>query len=147
MSKLEDEPESNAFGDFDISEDFVQAPTYKQASTTSVDFDGLLQSRPLKLHEDLTNGNGGQAWPAGFVLARYLLRTKRDELKDCSMSVGRNPRSSASLTDARQLTRWRGHTVSSWVRVVDLSGKMALTESTCAGLVSCSSPDTFSLIS
>lgn len=73
---------------FGLSEDFVQSPTHKAASTKAVDFDGLL-TPPLTLHEDLTSGNGGQAWPAGMILAKYLLRRKRDELRDCSMLVSR----------------------------------------------------------
>lgn len=72
--------------DFAISEDLVQSPTHRAPVTGTLDFDGLLQPA-LKLHQDLANGNGGQAWPAGFVLARYLLRKKRDELKSASMSV------------------------------------------------------------
>lgn len=72
--------------DFAISEDFVQSPTHKTPATGTLDFDGLLQPA-LKLHQDLANGNGGQAWPAGMVLAKYLLRKKRDELKDATMSV------------------------------------------------------------
>jgi len=56
-----------------ISEDLVESRQHKQAGTTTVDFDGLLTT-PLKLHEDLTNGCGGQLWPAGMVLAKYMLR-------------------------------------------------------------------------
>jgi hypothetical protein len=37
-------------GEFNISEDLVSSPTHKQASTKAVDFDGLLQETPLKLH-------------------------------------------------------------------------------------------------
>ncbi|KAK1057031.1 Protein-lysine N-methyltransferase efm6 [Friedmanniomyces endolithicus] len=70
---------------FAISEDLVQSPTHKQASITRTDFDGLLKSTPLLLSEDLAKGNGGQAWPAGFVLARYLLRTKLGELRNASI--------------------------------------------------------------
>lgn len=66
-----------------LSEDLVQSPTHKAASTKAVDFDGLL-TPPLLLHEDLTSGNGGQAWPAGMILGKYLLRRKRDELQDSS---------------------------------------------------------------
>ena len=84
----DDETASNPFGGFAISEDLVQSRTQKQAGTGEVDFDGLLQT-PLKLHEDLAKGNGGQAWPAGRVLAKYLLRRKRDELKRSTMFVGR----------------------------------------------------------
>ena len=36
-------------------------------------FDGLLSS-PIKIHEDLAKGCGGQIWPAGETLAKYLLR-------------------------------------------------------------------------
>ena len=71
---------------FAVSEDFVQSPNHKAPETSTIDFDGLLQPS-LKLHQDLANGNGGQAWPAGVVLAKYLLRMKRDDLKNASMSV------------------------------------------------------------
>jgi len=40
-------------------------------------FDGLLSS-PIKLHEDLAKGCGGQIWPAGETLAKYLLRRYGD---------------------------------------------------------------------
>ncbi|KAI0522007.1 putative methyltransferase-domain-containing protein [Xylaria bambusicola] len=54
---------------------FTPLPTYKAAGTTETDFDGLLpKDRVLRLHEDLTNGCGGQLWPAGMTLARYMLR-------------------------------------------------------------------------
>ncbi|KAK4551950.1 Protein-lysine N-methyltransferase efm6 [Recurvomyces mirabilis] len=79
--------EGNPLDAFAISEDFVQSPTHRQAGTKKVDFDGLLQDKPLELHEDLAKGNGGQAWPAGHVLAKYLLRMKRDELKKCNSIV------------------------------------------------------------
>lgn len=67
-----------------LSEDFVQSPTHRIAETTTIDFDGLLKPS-LRLHQDLSEGNGGQAWPAGIILAKYLLRRKRDEWKDCAM--------------------------------------------------------------
>ena len=77
-------------GVFAISEDLVQSPTHKQPSTHRVDLDGVLQETPLLLSEDLAKGNGGQAWPAGRVLAKYLLRTKQSELKQArSMFVVR----------------------------------------------------------
>lgn len=76
-------PEANAFA---LSEDLVQSPTHKSASTRTVDFDGLL-APPLTLHEDLSEGNGGQAWPAGMILTKYLLRRKREELQHASMCV------------------------------------------------------------
>jgi protein N-lysine methyltransferase METTL21A len=71
---------------FVVDEDLVQSPAHKAAETGSIDFDGLLQTG-LLLHQDLTHGNGGQAWPAGVVLTKYLLRRKRDELQNSTMSV------------------------------------------------------------
>lgn len=61
-----------------ISEDLVSSPQHKPAGTSTLDFDGLL-STPLKLHEDLSNGCGGQLWPAGMVLGKYLLRDAQKE--------------------------------------------------------------------
>ncbi|GAB1742605.1 hypothetical protein NU219Hw_g8143t1 [Hortaea werneckii] len=97
----DDEATSNPFDGFAISEDLVQSRTQKQAGTGEVDFDGLLQT-PLKLHEDLAKGNGGQAWPAGRVLAKYLLRKKRDELKRSTMlaiALGCQPDQALHITD------------------------------------------------
>lgn len=75
----------NENGVFAISEDLVPPAVIKSAGITEIDFDGLL-SPPLKLHEDLKNGCGGQLWPAGMVLGKYMLR-KREELAGKSMSV------------------------------------------------------------
>lgn len=93
-------------GVFGVSEELVQSPMHKQAATKLVDFDGLLRDSPLRLHEDLSAGNGGrskpyrsnaprvatvadglagQTWPAGHVLAKYLLLRMRDTLKHKSM--------------------------------------------------------------
>ncbi|KAI7177112.1 S-adenosyl-L-methionine-dependent methyltransferase [Hortaea werneckii] len=97
----DDEATSNPFDGFAISEDLVQSRTQKQAGTGEIDFDGLLQT-PLKLHEDLAKGNGGQAWPAGRVLAKYLLRKKRDELKRSTMlaiALGCQPDQALHITD------------------------------------------------
>ena len=69
---------------FNISADLVELPVIKQAGPSNLDFDGLLQS-PIQLHEDLTTGCGGQLWPAGMVLAKYILRKHRHNLKDKSM--------------------------------------------------------------
>ncbi|KAF2108144.1 putative methyltransferase-domain-containing protein [Lophiotrema nucula] len=68
--------ETDVFG---VSEDLVPSAIIKSAGVSEVDFDGLL-SPPLRLHEDLKNGCGGQLWPAGMVLAKYMLRTHRDDL-------------------------------------------------------------------
>lgn len=70
-----------------LSEELVQSPIHTPAQTGLIDFDGLLEP-PLVLNQDLTSGNGGQAWPAGKVLAKYLLgSTARDALKTSSMFV------------------------------------------------------------
>ncbi|KAI1362899.1 putative methyltransferase-domain-containing protein [Xylaria arbuscula] len=56
-------------------QDVTPLPAYKAAGTTETDFDGLLpKDKALRLREDLTNGCGGQLWPAGMTLARYMLR-------------------------------------------------------------------------
>ena len=76
-------------GWFAISEDLVQSPQHKAAGASEIDFDGLL-STPLRLHEDLKNGCGGQLWPAGMVLSKYLLRSHKESFKDktvCVLSV------------------------------------------------------------
>ncbi|EMC97545.1 hypothetical protein BAUCODRAFT_68802 [Baudoinia panamericana UAMH 10762] len=86
---------------FTVSEDLVQSPQHKQATTNEFDFDGLLDGG-LKLHEDLASGNGGQAWPAGRVLATYLLRRRRGDLKDCTMlaiALGCRPSHVVHITD------------------------------------------------
>ncbi|KAI1161191.1 putative methyltransferase-domain-containing protein [Nemania serpens] len=58
-----------------LAEDLTPLPTYKAAGTMETDFDGLLTAgQTLRLHEDLKNGCGGQLWPAGMTLARYMLR-------------------------------------------------------------------------
>jgi hypothetical protein len=44
-----------------------------QARITELDFDGLLDA-PIKLYEDLAKGCGGQIWPAGELLTKYILR-------------------------------------------------------------------------
>lgn len=83
-------------GIFAVSEDLIQSPNHKAASTTTVDFDGLLEP-PLVLHEDLANGCGGQLWPAGMRLARYLLHRQRNALRQHSMCV--HPVSSSLVMD------------------------------------------------
>ncbi|GAB7342147.1 hypothetical protein MBLNU457_g0409t1 [Dothideomycetes sp. NU457] len=65
-------------GSFAISEDLVESRQHKAAGDSSVDFDGLLLHAPLRLHEDLKQGCGGQLWPAGMVLAKYLLRQHKN---------------------------------------------------------------------
>ncbi|MCJ1340053.1 hypothetical protein MMC09_005347 [Bachmanniomyces sp. S44760] len=57
---------------FSISEDLVPVRAAKAAGITEFSFDGALDP-PLKIQEDLKEGCGGQVWPAGMVLARFLL--------------------------------------------------------------------------
>ncbi|KAI5809576.1 putative methyltransferase-domain-containing protein [Peziza echinospora] len=68
----------NLFNDSDsevepLSESFVPTAPRLDARITETTFDGLL-SPPLRLHEDLARGCGGQIWPAGNTLAKYVLR-------------------------------------------------------------------------
>lgn len=72
---------------FTISQELIESPDPQPAGTTQLTFDGLLSS-PLELHEDLSEGCGGQLWPAGMVLAKYLLRRMDPaELADMTMFV------------------------------------------------------------
>lgn len=59
----------------------------RSAATTSTDFDGLL-SKPLLLQEDLKNGCGGQLWPAGMTLAKYMLKYHRGLRKKSIVELG-----------------------------------------------------------
>lgn len=68
--------DSDAIDPTAIGEDLIQSPQHKPAGETTLDFDGLLK-QPLRLHEDLSKGCGGQLWPAGMVLTKYLLREKQ----------------------------------------------------------------------
>ncbi|EHY55925.1 Protein-lysine N-methyltransferase efm6 [Exophiala dermatitidis] len=64
-------PENDVFA---MATNLVPERENKTAATTSLTFDGLLpDSAPLLLHEDLQEGCGGQLWPAGMVLAKYML--------------------------------------------------------------------------
>ncbi len=77
---------SPEFSPLAFGEDLAPLPEYKAAGTTAVDFSGLL-GEPVKLHEDLKAGCGGQLWPAGMVLAKHMLRYHRDRLQHARMSV------------------------------------------------------------
>ncbi|KAH8911005.1 hypothetical protein BR93DRAFT_304704 [Coniochaeta sp. PMI_546] len=74
-----DRSPSPEFSPLAMGEDLTPLPEYKAATTTEVDFDGLL-TEPLQLHEDLKTGCGGQLWPAGMVLAKHMLRYHREKL-------------------------------------------------------------------
>ncbi|KAJ5787419.1 hypothetical protein N7457_002409 [Penicillium paradoxum] len=79
----ESSPPSSPDG-FSISESLAPPRELKAATTTDITFDGLLKE-PLLLKEDLTNGCGGQLWPAGMTLAKYLLRRHAADLSDKSI--------------------------------------------------------------
>ncbi|PYH41792.1 uncharacterized protein BP01DRAFT_359984 [Aspergillus saccharolyticus JOP 1030-1] len=68
----------------DFDESLVPVRDIRQARQSSVDFDGLLET-PLLLQEDLKKGCGGQLWPAGMVLAKYLLNQHRSSLANNSI--------------------------------------------------------------
>jgi hypothetical protein len=68
MYSDEEESDFLSFG-----QELVEPRAIKASGISSVDFDGLL-SPPLRLHEDLAEGCGGQLWPAGLTLAKYMLR-------------------------------------------------------------------------
>ncbi|CAD0108543.1 unnamed protein product [Aureobasidium uvarum] len=68
-------------GVFDIDEELVPVRELKQAGVMEVDFDGLLKT-PLRLEEDLKKGCGGMLWPAGMVMAKYLMRQEKDVFKN-----------------------------------------------------------------
>ena len=72
---------SPEYNPLNIGVDHTPLPVYKAASTKDIDFDGLL-SPPLKLHEDLAGGCGGQLWPAGMVLSKYMLREHREDMEN-----------------------------------------------------------------
>ena len=62
-----------------IDETVVPSQIHKIAGTTETTFDGLLDP-PLLLHEDLTEGCGGQLWPAGMLLSKYMLTYHKTDL-------------------------------------------------------------------
>jgi hypothetical protein len=79
-------PASDSDAPFNVSNTLAPPRTNKAAGTTNVTFDGLL-SDPLLLKEDLKNGCGGQLWPAGMTLARYLLAQHASDMSGKTMSV------------------------------------------------------------
>ena len=85
-----------------VTEDLVPSLPPNLPTTTTLDFSGLL-TPPLILQTDLKEGCGGQLWPAGRVLAKYLLQCKMDELRGKTMFV----RSNAFLSLRRKGLDWR----------------------------------------
>lgn len=71
-----------------ISEDLVPSTVPTPSQEVILAFDGLL-SPPLVLQTNETEC-GGKLWPAGMVLAEYLLRNKMDEAEGKKMFVRSN---------------------------------------------------------
>ncbi|CAF9942043.1 MAG: hypothetical protein ALECFALPRED_009465 [Alectoria fallacina] len=71
-----------------ISEDLVPSTVQTASQQVILAFDGLL-SPPLVLQTNETEC-GGKLWPAGIVLAEYLLRNKLDEMEGKKMFVRSN---------------------------------------------------------
>ncbi|OXV05746.1 hypothetical protein Egran_06486 [Elaphomyces granulatus] len=63
----------------EVSESLVPVREMKQAGTICVSLDGLLR-RPIFIKEDLKEGCGGQLWPAGLLLAQYMVHEHRASL-------------------------------------------------------------------
>ena len=61
----------------DINLNSAPLPVQKLAQNTSLTFNNLLNT-PLILHEDPHPGCGGHLWPAGMVLAKYMLSHHAD---------------------------------------------------------------------
>lgn len=106
---------------FSISEDLVPSTIKPPSQTVTLDFSGLLNP-PLILQ---TNEKecGGQLWPAGMILAEYLLQHKMDELRGKMMFV----RSDVSL-------HLRFHCVV-WVNMLKYDSSVALSLVLVVGLL------------
>lgn len=79
-------PESDPDAPFNVSASLAPPRDIKAAGTTTTTFDGLLRE-PLLLKEDLKNGCGGQLWPAGMILSKYLLSQHSKDMAGKSVSV------------------------------------------------------------
>ncbi|KAJ5319426.1 hypothetical protein N7541_006203 [Penicillium brevicompactum] len=77
---IELSPPSSPDG-FSISESLAPRRENYAAVTTDASFDGILKE-PLQFKEDIKNGCGGQLWPAGMALAKYLLCRHATDLSD-----------------------------------------------------------------
>ncbi|WXC57704.1 hypothetical protein SNK03_003611 [Fusarium graminearum] len=77
-------PSSPLMDPVTISEDIAPLPSFKASGVADVDFDGVL-SKPLKVHEDVQSGCGGQTWPAGMLLGKHMLRYHKDRLVDAQI--------------------------------------------------------------
>jgi len=88
MAEEDDFDPSSPFSNLTISEDLVRSIPQKTSQTVTLDFDGFLQP-PLLLQ---TNEKqcGGQVWPGGMVLAKFLLQHRTDVLVGKTMFVVRS---------------------------------------------------------
>ena len=68
-----------------ISEELIPQPDSKPSNIVSLSFSNLLHPA-LRLQTNQKEC-GGQLWPAGIVLAEYLLQEKRKELRSKTMFV------------------------------------------------------------
>lgn len=66
-----------------VSEDLAPYSAQAESAIASLSFNACLDP-PLYLQTDETEC-GGQLWPAGMVLAEYLIRQKLDDLKGKTM--------------------------------------------------------------
>lgn len=95
-----------------ISEDLVPSTDETPSQEVILAFDGLL-CPPLVLQTNETEC-GGKLWPAGIVLAEYLLRNKMDEIVGKKMFV----RSIVSLLLTRTTLRVSGYANQSpWIEL------------------------------
>lgn len=69
-----------------IGESLIPVRERKLPGTTVVTLDGLL-TEPLLLKEDLKQGCGGQLWPAGLLLSKYMLEEHATDLVGKTMFV------------------------------------------------------------
>ena len=72
----------------EISEDLIAQPTPVPSSTVPLSFASILDP-PLKLRTNQAEC-GGQLWPAGMVLAEYILWHKLEYVRGRKMSVRPN---------------------------------------------------------
>ncbi|KOS21587.1 Uncharacterized protein ESCO_005067 [Escovopsis weberi] len=107
-----------------MSEDLVSLPALKAKGDTSIDFDGQL-GVPIRLHEDVRTGCGGQTWPAGMVLGKHMLRYHRAELEagnvlelgaggglvGLAVAAGCDLRNKLVMTDQDPMLELMGHNI------------------------------------
>ena len=74
-------PENDIFA---IDESFAPSQSTRSATIVEMSLDGLL-TPSLLLREDLKDGCGGQLWPAGKVLATYMLTHHQEDLAGQTM--------------------------------------------------------------